>query len=59
MAAVASGGHTYPLPTAHARFGRFFKLDRPVEEYQVFYIGREGQTLTNLMFSYNRSQVRG
>ena len=46
------------MPTAHNRFGRLFELDRPVEEYQVFYIGHEGQTLTNLMLSYNRSQVR-
>lgn len=39
------------------RFGRKFKLDKPVEEYQVFYIGHEGQTLTNLIISYNQSQV--
>ena len=46
------------MPTVHNRFGRLFELDRSVEEYQVFYIGHEGQTLTNLMLSYNRSQVR-
>ena len=39
------------------RFGRKFKLDRPVQEYQVFYIGHEGQTLTNLIISYNQVQV--
>jgi diphthamide biosynthesis protein 2 len=40
----------------YSRFGRCFKLDRPVQEYHVFYIGHEGQTLTNLMISYNKSQ---
>ena len=39
------------------RFGRSFKLDRPVQEVNIFYVGREGQTLTNLLISYSRSQV--
>ena len=40
-----------------ARFGWFFALARPVEEYQVFYIGAEGPTLSNLLLNYSRSQV--
>ena len=33
-------------------------LSSPVEEYVVFYIGVEGQTLSNLILNYNRCQVR-
>jgi hypothetical protein len=40
------------------RFGRSFKLDKPVTDVRMFYIGREGRTLTNLLISYSRSQVR-
>ncbi|CAI8016031.1 2-(3-amino-3-carboxypropyl)histidine synthase subunit 2 [Geodia barretti] len=39
------------------RFGRSFKLDKPVTDVRMFYIGREGRTLTNLLISYSRSQV--
>ncbi|CAI8016030.1 2-(3-amino-3-carboxypropyl)histidine synthase subunit 2 [Geodia barretti] len=38
------------------RFGRSFKLDKPVTDVRMFYIGREGRTLTNLLISYSRSQ---
>eukprot|EP00731_Ephydatia_muelleri_P026511 Em0018g611a len=40
----------------YRRFGWFFALARPVEEYQVFYIGAEGPTLSNLLLNYSRSQ---
>ena len=50
-------GQTAHCANSTNRFGRCFKLDRPVQEYHVFYIGHEGQTLTNLMISYNKSQV--
>jgi len=40
------------------RFGRKFELRKPVEEYQMFYIGFEGPSLTNLILNYNRCQVK-
>lgn len=40
------------------RFGRKFELRKPVEKYQIFYIGFEGPSLTNLILNYNRCQVK-
>ena len=51
---VLLGPHCAKFPN---RFGRCFRLDRPVRDYAVFYVGHEGQTLTNLMLSYSQSQV--
>ena len=40
----------------YRRFGWRFALAKPVEEYQVFYIGAEGPTLSNLLLNYSRCQ---
>ena len=56
MAVVAKSSRA--VANSPIRFGRSFKLDKPVEEYKIFYIGREGQTLNNLLISYSRNQVR-
>ena len=42
----------------YIRSGRSFQMDRRVGEVKMFYIGREGTTLTNLLVSYSQSQVR-
>ena len=41
------------------RFGRTFRLenDCSLEDYSVFYIGKESLTLTNHMMAYNECQV--
>ena len=41
------------------RFGRTFRLEEnsSVDDYVVFYIGKESLTLTNHMMAYNRCQV--
>lgn len=43
-----------------SRFGRTFNLKDgcPIEDYVVFYIGKESLTLTNHIMTYNRCQVR-
>ena len=44
---------------AYSRFGRTFSLenDCSLEDYSVFYIGKESLTLTNHMMAYNKCQV--
>jgi len=39
------------------RFGRRFSLHDAIENYEVFYIGREGPTLTNLLLNYAKCKV--
>ena len=43
---------------AYSRFGRTFSLenDCSLEDYSVFYIGKESLTLTNHMMAYNKCQ---
>ena len=41
------------------RFGRTLRLENgcSIEDYVVFYIGKESLTLTNHMMAYNKCQV--
>ena len=43
----------------HDRFGRTCQLknDTALEDYKIFYIGKESLALTNLMMSYNKNMV--
>ena len=39
------------------KFGRVLYTTRPFSEYKILYIGREGPTLTNFMFSFTQNEV--
>ena len=49
----------FNLTYFHDRFGRTCQLknDTILEDYKIFYIGKESLALTNLMMSYNKNAV--
>lgn len=41
----------------HSKLGRHYTLSAPIEKYNIFYIGCEGRTLSNVIISYKCCQV--
>ena len=52
-----SKSQTDVTPLRRGRLGRLYNLTSPLKDYQLFYIGYQGQTMTNLIMNYTQNQV--